>query len=129
MSREKHDPSITIVPPIMGTQEAPNPQYVDLSMKVELYHGVDEDYAALSEADRVQYNFWHLVHEIGYYLPEMVESHEVEHWPKGILILAATVLLTANTALDQWLREDYSECLVTCEVAQRELKEFLKLLE
>ena len=112
MLNENQDPTITITPPIRGTEEAPNPQCVDLSMKVQLYHGVDEDYAALSEADRVQYNFWYVVHTLGDRLHEMPDSHEVEHWPSGILVLAATALLTANTALQQWLREDYAECLL-----------------
>ena len=53
LPEEKHDQSIKIVPPIMGTKEAPNPQYVDLNMKVEPYHGHDEDDATLSEADRI----------------------------------------------------------------------------
>ena len=123
----KANPVITITPPIRGTKEDPNPQWVELGMKVEVYHGVDEDYGALSEADRVQYNFWYVVHTLGDRLHGMPEEKEVEHWPEDILVLAAMALLTANTALKQWLREDYLECLVTCEMAQRQVKEFLKL--
>ena len=126
MIKENQEPAITITPPIRGTKEAPNPQFLDLSMKVELCHGEEND--ILSDGDRVQYNFWHVVHGISDDLHRMTEFHEVEHWPEGILVLAATALLTANTALKQWLREDYPECLVTCEVAKREMQAFLKLL-
>ncbi len=54
---DKHDPSIQIVPPIMGTEGAPNPRYVDLSMKAELPLGHDKYDEELNEAERVQYNF------------------------------------------------------------------------
>ena len=126
MIKENQDPAITITPPIRGTQEAPNPQFLDLSMKVELCHGEEND--ILSEGDRVQYNFHSVVYRISDDLLRMTQFHEVEHWPEDILVVAATALLTANTALKQWLREDYPECLVTCEVAKREVEAFLKLL-
>ncbi len=78
---EERDLSIKVDPPILGTEADPNPQYVDLSFKVELFHGRGEDYGALSEADRVQYNFWDVVHSLGDQLHNMAECHEVEHWP------------------------------------------------
>ena len=122
----KTNPTITITPPIRGTQEAPNPRYVDLAMKVELCHGEEND--ILSNGDRVQYPIHSVVHTVADELHGMTENHEVQHWPEDILVVAATALLTANRALKQWLREDYAECLVTCEVAKREVEAFLKLL-
>jgi len=123
---DKHDSSIQIVPPIRGTKEAPNPQWVDLTLKVELPPGQETD--MLSDGDRVQYPISSAVDTIGDELNRMA-AHEIQHWPPDILVVAASALLTANTALKQWLREDYAECLVTCEVAKREAAEFLKILE
>jgi len=102
----KDNPTITITPPIMGTKEAPNPRYVGLTMPVEVFlnHGVyDEE---VTEGERFQYNFQKVVHGISDDLHRMAEFNEVKHWPEGILVVAATALLTANTALKQWLRED-----------------------
>lgn len=118
--------TITITPPTRGTTGAPNPQWVDLTMKVELCHGEEND--VLSDGDRVQYPIQSVVHAIGDSLHGMTENHEVQHWPEVILVLAATALLTANTALKQWLRQDYAECLVTCEVAKREVEACLQQL-
>jgi len=126
MLKQKDDPVIQITPPIRGTRETPNPRRLILSMKVELPHGDPVD--SMSDGDRVQYNFNTVVHTIGNRLHELTENSEVEHWPRDILVVAASALLTANTALNQWLREDYLECLVTSEVAQKQMEEFNKLL-
>lgn len=113
----------------MGTKEAPNSQYVDLSMKVELAHGRDEDHGALSKADRVQYHFWQVVHSVGDLLHEMAEGHEVEHWPEDALPVATSALMMASVAVELCRRKEYAECLVTCEIAQRGEAALAKLLE
>ena len=59
----------------------------------------------------------------------MIHHSEVDHWPDGAFTLAATTLLIADVALQQWRREEYGECLVTCTVASRGEAELAKLLE
>ncbi len=126
---DKHDPSIQIVPPICGTTEAPNPQYVDLTMQIKLHHGHDEHHGELSEADRTQYNFWTVAESVCDQLHRMIQHSEGKHWPDGALTVAATTLLIADVALQQWRREQFAECLVTCTVAARGEAELAKLLE
>ena len=63
MTQEKHDPTITIVPPICAAKGERHPQWVALTLPVELAH-CGGDIEEISEADRTQYNFWSVVNQV-----------------------------------------------------------------
>ena len=50
MTQTKHDPTITIVPPICAAKGERHPQWVALTMPVELAH-CEGDIEEISEAD------------------------------------------------------------------------------
>jgi len=124
-----HDPSIQIVPPILGTKADPNPRFLDLTMEVELFLNHDEYDKEVTEAERAQYNFWQVAESVCDQLHRMIQFNEVQDWPGGALTVAATTLLIADVALQQWRREEYGQCLVTSEVARRGEAELTKLLK
>jgi hypothetical protein len=60
MTQTKPDPTITIVPPVCAAKGKRHPQCFALTLPVELADwGGDID--DISEAERVQYNFWSVV--------------------------------------------------------------------
>ncbi len=80
MTQTKHDPTITIVPPISAAKGKRHPQWVALTLPVELPHcGGDTD--AISEADRVQYNFWQVIRNATEGIDNMAETKEAQFWP------------------------------------------------
>jgi len=63
MTQTKHDPTITIVPPICAAKGERHPLWVALTLPVELAH-CEGDIEEISEADRTQYNFWSVVNHV-----------------------------------------------------------------
>ncbi len=128
MTQTKHDPTIMIVPPICAAKGERHPQWVALTLPVELTH-CGGDFDDMTEADRVQYNFWSVVRGITYDLAIFAEGKEVQFWPEDILTTAAACLLMADAALKQWRAGSFEECLVTAHAAQQaeaRLTEMLK---
>ena len=60
MTQTKHDHTITIVPPICAAKGELHPQWVGLTLPLELAH-CGGDIEDMTEADRPQYNFWTVV--------------------------------------------------------------------
>lgn len=83
MLEREQEPAITITPPIMGTEEAPNPQFVELTLKAELYLNHDKYDEEVTEAERVQYNFWTVTESVCDQLHHMIQFNEAKHWPDG----------------------------------------------
>lgn len=83
----------------------------------------------MTQAERVQCDFRMVAEAVCDRLHQMIQFNKVEHWPEGALAVAATTLLIADVALQQWRRGEYGECLVTCEVARRGEAKLAKLLE
>ncbi len=128
MTQTKHDPTITIVPPICAAKGERHPQWVSLTLPVELAHcGGDTD--EISEADRTQYNIYQVIRNAAGGIDNMAETKEAQFWPPGALTTAATCFLMAEAALKQWRAGNFEECLVTAHAAQQAEARLTEILE
>ena len=128
VKRDQPQVEITVIPPICASKGERHPKYVALTLPVELYHCAG-DIDDISEADRVQYNFWSVVRGVTNELAMFAEEKEVQLWPEDMLTTAAACLLMADAALRQWRAGKLEKCLVTAHVAQQSearLEEMLK---
>ncbi len=126
--QETTNSPITIVPPICAAKGERHPQWVALTLPVELAHcGGETEY--MTEADRVQYNFWTVVAHVSEDISELAQFNEVEHFPEDALTTAATCFLMVDAALNQWRAGKYKECLVTAHAAQQAVARLAKILE
>ena len=119
---------ITIVPPICAAKGQRHPQWVALTLPVELAH-CGGDIEDMIEADRTQYNFWSVVNHVSDDINQMANFGETQHWPPEALTTAAACFLMADAALKQWRAGKFEECLVTAHAAQQaeaRLEEMLK---
>ncbi len=128
MTQTKHDPAITIVPPICAAKGERHPQWVALTLPVELPH-CGGDIEDMTEADRVQYSFWTVVAHVSEDISELAQFNEVEHFPEDALTTAATCFLMADAALKQWRAGEFAECLVTAHAAQQAEARLTEILE
>ena len=128
MTQTKRVPTTPIVPPICAAKGERHPQWVALTLPVELPHcgGYIED---MTEADRVQYNFWSVVTHVADGISELAQFNEVEHFPENALTAAATCFLMVDAALNQGRAGKYQECLVTAHAAQQAVAGLTKILE
>ena len=119
---------ITIVPPICAAKGERHPQWVALTLPVELAH-CEGDIEDISEADRTQFNIYQVIRNAAEGIDNMAETKEAQFWPTGALTMAATCFLMADAALQQWRDGEFAECLVTAHPAQQVMARLEKILE
>jgi len=107
---------INLTPPICAPKGEWHPQWVALTLPVELPHcGGDID--EISEADRTQFNIWSVVAHVSEDISRLSQFNE--HFPEDALTTAATCFIMADAALKQWRAGEFEVCLVTAHAAQQ----------
>jgi len=110
------DKKINLTPPICAGKGERHPQWVALTLPVELPHCAG-DIDEISEADRTQFNIWSVVAHVSEGISRLAQFNE--HFPEDALTTAAACFLMADAALKQWRAGEFEECLVTAHVAQQ----------
>ena len=124
----QQNPAITITPPVIAVDGGRHPRQVALTLPVDLPLGAGET-EPMTQAERAQFNFYMVAHNVADDLARLTDSSGVEFWPEDILTAAAACLLMADEALKQWRSGRIEECLVTAHAAQQAQVRFEKILE
>ena len=111
-------PAITITPPMIAVDGDRHPRQVALTLPVELPLGAG-DTEPMTQAERAQFNFYMVAHNVADDLARLTDRNGVEFWPEDILTAAAACLLMADEAWRQWRSGRIEECLVTAHAAQQ----------